>query len=70
MICLEIVDLLLEEDGPEVFAEELDHVQIVDEAGPVAGESGKEKSRVSQASFLFAPTCALPHSSVVECGLG
>ena len=47
MIGLEIVDLLLEEDGPEVLAEEFDHVEIVEKAGPVAGESGKTQLHVS-----------------------
>lgn len=42
MICLEVIDLLLEEDGPQIFAEEFDHVQIVKEARAVARESGQK----------------------------
>ncbi len=43
MVCFEVINLLSEEDGPEVFAEEFDDVQVVDEAGTVAGESGREQ---------------------------
>jgi hypothetical protein len=39
MIGFEVVNLLLEEDGPEVFAEEFDDVEVIDEARTVAGES-------------------------------
>ena len=39
MICLEIIDLLLENDGPKIFAEELDYVQVVGEAGPISREA-------------------------------
>jgi len=39
MIRLEVVDLLPENDRPEVLAKEFDHVEGVGKAGPVAGES-------------------------------
>jgi hypothetical protein len=39
VICLEVIDLLLENDGPKIFAEELDYVQIVGEAWPVSREA-------------------------------
>lgn len=39
MVGLEVVDLLLEDEGPQVLAEELDHVKGIVEAGAVAGES-------------------------------
>jgi hypothetical protein len=39
VICLEVIDLLLENDGPKIFAEELDYVQIVGEAGPISREA-------------------------------
>jgi hypothetical protein len=42
MICLEVVDLFLEHERPEIFAEELDHVEGVVEAGPVAREPASE----------------------------
>jgi hypothetical protein len=50
MVGFEIVNLLLEEDGPEVFAEEFDDVQVVEEAGTVARESGGVVSNVSPVS--------------------
>jgi hypothetical protein len=39
VICLEIIDLLLENDGPKIFTEELDYVQVVGEAGPISREA-------------------------------
>lgn len=39
MVCLEVVDVFAEDEGPEVFAEEFDDVEGVVEAGAVAGES-------------------------------
>lgn len=54
VIGLEVVNLLLEEDGPQVFAEELDHVEVIDEAGTVAGESG-DGERGLLVSMLFPP---------------
>jgi hypothetical protein len=36
VVRLEIVNLLLEHDGPQVLAQELDHVEVVREARPVA----------------------------------
>jgi hypothetical protein len=50
MVGFEIVNLLLEEDGPKVFAEEFDNVQVVEKAGTVARESGEVVSNVSPAS--------------------
>jgi hypothetical protein len=40
MVSLEIIDLSLEENRPQVFAEEFDHVEVVDKAGMVPRESG------------------------------
>jgi hypothetical protein len=61
MVCLEIVNLLLKEDGPQVFAEELDHVEIVDEAGTVAGEpvGGKSDRLVSVVSLSLSQDFSL-----------
>ena len=39
VIRLEVIDLLSEYECPEIFAEELDDIQHVDEAGAIAGES-------------------------------
>ena len=36
VICPEIVDLFLEDDGPEIFAEEFYHVQIVGKSRSVS----------------------------------
>jgi hypothetical protein len=36
VIRLEIIDLFLEDDGPEIFAEEFDHVQIVGKSRSVS----------------------------------
>jgi hypothetical protein len=36
VICLEVIYLFLENDGPKIFAEELDYVQAVSEAWPVS----------------------------------
>ena len=55
MIRLEIVNLLLEEDGPEVFAQEFDDVEAVDEAGAVAGESG---GRVVSSASVDCSSCS------------
>lgn len=41
MVGLEVVDLLLEDEGPQVLAQELDHVERVVEAGAVAGEAAQ-----------------------------
>jgi hypothetical protein len=40
VVGLEVVDLFPEDEHPDVFAEEFDHVQGVDEAWAVAGEPG------------------------------
>jgi hypothetical protein len=47
MICLEIIDLFLENNGPEIFAEEFYDVEIVCKARSVSGEA--IKSMISQA---------------------
>lgn len=47
MIGLQIVDLLVEQDGPEVLAQEFNHVQVIDEAWTVTGESVSRPARVS-----------------------
>lgn len=48
VVGLEVVDLLLEDEGPEVLAEELDDVERVVEARPVAREAASRgESRVS-----------------------
>lgn len=39
VVCLEVVYVFAEDEGPEVFAEEFDDVEGVVEAGAVAGES-------------------------------
>ena len=39
MVRFQVVDLLAEDEHPEVFAEEFDYVESVCEAGSVAGES-------------------------------
>jgi hypothetical protein len=39
VICLEVIDLFLENDGPKIFAEELDYVEIVGEAWPISREA-------------------------------
>lgn len=39
VVCLEVVYVFAEDEGPEVFAEELYDVEGVVEAGAVAGES-------------------------------
>jgi hypothetical protein len=39
VVCLEIVNVLAKDEGPKVFAEKLDYVEGVVEAGPIAGES-------------------------------
>jgi hypothetical protein len=39
MIRLEIIDLFLEDNGPEVLADELNNVEIVGKARPVSGEA-------------------------------
>jgi hypothetical protein len=39
VVCFQVVDLLAEEEGPEVFAEELYYVEGGRWAGCVAGES-------------------------------
>jgi hypothetical protein len=39
VVCLEVIDLFLENDGPKIFAEELDYVQIVGEAWPISREA-------------------------------
>jgi hypothetical protein len=36
VICLEIIDLFFEDDGPEIFAEEFYHVQIVGKSRSVS----------------------------------
>ena len=38
MIRLQVIDLLPENQGPHILAEELDHVERVGEAWAVAGE--------------------------------
>lgn len=63
MVCFEVVDVFAEDEGPEVFAEELDDVEGVVEAGAVAGESFHEtltdaialrlKSQVHRIEMLF-----------------
>lgn len=52
VVGLEIVDLLLENEGPEVFAEELDDVESVVEARAVAGEAVGEQ-RVSKSQYSY-----------------
>ena len=39
MICLEIIYLFLETDGPKIFAEKFDDVEIVYKAWSVSGEA-------------------------------
>lgn len=39
MVCLEIVDLLPEENCPEIFAQEFDYVEVIGKTRTVAGES-------------------------------
>lgn len=39
MVRLQVIDLLAEDERPDVLAQELDHVERVGEAGPVAGEA-------------------------------
>ena len=39
MVCLEIVDLFFEEQGPELFTQEFDDVERGRGAGGVAGET-------------------------------
>ncbi len=39
MVRLQVVDLLAEDERPDVLAQELDHVERVGEAGPVAREA-------------------------------
>lgn len=39
MIGLEIINLLFEKNSPQVFAKEFYHVQVIDEARPIPGES-------------------------------
>lgn len=41
VVGLEVVNLLLEDEGPQVLAQELDHVERVVEAGAVAGEAAQ-----------------------------
>lgn len=40
MVRLQIINLLPEQDGPQVFAKEFDHVEMVCEAWAVAREAG------------------------------
>ena len=52
MIRLEVINLLLEEDGPEILANKFNDVQVVNETGTVAGKSGREKEQeVSRRTF-------------------
>lgn len=39
MVCLEVVNVFAEEEGPKIFAEKLYDVEGIVEAGAVAGES-------------------------------
>lgn len=59
MIRLEVVNLLLEEDGPQVLAEEFDHVEVVGEAGTVTREPGGERELDVSMIFLFSLASAL-----------
>lgn len=52
VVSLEVVDLFPEHDRPDVFAEELDGVEGIDEAWAVAGEPGEQE--VCQREFVFS----------------
>lgn len=43
MVGLQIINLLAEDERPDVLAQELDHVERVGEAGAVAGEAASSK---------------------------
>jgi hypothetical protein len=40
VVCFQIVNLFSEKDRPQIFAEKLDHVQVIGESGTISGESG------------------------------
>lgn len=51
VVCLQVVNLLLEKQCPQILAQELDHIQCVEEAWSIPGESGwkrRKRHRVSQ----------------------
>lgn len=50
MVCLEIVNLFSEDNGPDVFADEFDRVEIVDETRTVSGKTAWQK-KVSPGLF-------------------
>jgi hypothetical protein len=41
MVCFQIIDLFLEQDCPQILAEELDHIEIIGKARTVSGEAMK-----------------------------
>ncbi len=65
MICLEIIDLFPENKHPEVFAEELDHVQRLREAWAIARESAQEKRQQLLTAILKCDAAAQKYTT--EC---
>lgn len=47
VVGLEVVDLLLEHQGPEILAQELDHIEGIVEAWPVSREATGSHTQVS-----------------------
>lgn len=39
VICFQIINLFPEKDRPQIFAEKLDHVEVIGESGAISGES-------------------------------
>jgi len=55
MVRLQIIDLLAEHERPDVFAQELDHVERVGEAGAVAGKPIQHTQQVSHMCLSICP---------------
>lgn len=68
MVRLQVVDLLAEDERPDVLAQELDHVERVGEAGPVAREAVPHEPRNRQPD-VPSPACSSSSQLLRYCKL-
>lgn len=66
MVCLEIVDLLPEENCPEIFAQEFDYVEVIGKTRTVARESFCKTLSNSIPERLKAKECRFPDLLVIR----
>lgn len=60
VICLQVINLLLKHDGPEVLTDELDHVELIREARPVTREPLTQALADTEAQPFQAHVDAVP----------